>query len=168
MLPLIIKSSGHSLNILKIPTLLDNKKEVSDSLDKAELLNKQFKSVFTIESDSNLSDKGPSPYPVIHSINITEEGVYKLISTLNIHKACRPDQINAIFLKETSFVITPLLTKLFQMSIDSGEIPEDWKTAHVSPIFKKDDPKCPSNYQPISLTSITCKMLEHILASHII
>ena len=41
---------------------------------------------------------------------ITEEGVFSLLSTLNIHKACGPDLVNAIFLKQTSLVIIfPLL-----------------------------------------------------------
>ena len=45
--------------------------------------------------------------------------------------ACGPDQINAIFLRQTSLVITPLITNLFEMSLDSGDIPNNWKTAYV-------------------------------------
>ena len=151
-----------------IPTLLDKGDEVSDNLDKAEVLNRHFRSVFTEEPIALvLPDKGPSPHPDIHHFIIDEDGVFKLISTLNIHKACGPDQINAIFLRQTSSIITPLITKLFQMSVDSGKIPNDWRTAYISPIFKKGDPKIASNYRPVSLTSITCKILEHILASNI-
>jgi len=83
-------------------------------LDKAELLSKQFKSVLTQEPNSSLPNKGPSPHPNIHPFDITEERVYILVSTLNIHKACGPDQI-----------VTPLLTKLFQLSINTGVIPND-------------------------------------------
>ena len=152
-----------------IPTLLDNGAEVSDNMGKTEVLNRQFKSVFTEEPvTSDLPNKVPSPYPDICHFTIVEEGVLHLLSTLNIHKACGPDQINAIFLKQTSTVITPLITKLFQMSLYSGEIPDDWKTACVSSIFKKGDPKIAGNYRPVSLTSITCKLLEHILASNIL
>jgi len=62
-------------------------------------MSKQFKSVFSQEPNSSLPDKGPSPHPNIHIFDVTEKGVYKFVSTLNIHKACGPDQINAIFLK---------------------------------------------------------------------
>lgn len=81
-----------------------------------------------------------TPYPDICHFTIAEEGVLHLLSTLNIHKAYGPDQINAIFLKQTSIVITPPITKLFQMSLHSGEILDNWKTSYVSPIFKKGDP----------------------------
>ena len=125
---------------------MDNGAEVSDNMGKTEVLNRQCKSVFTEEPvTSDLPNKGPSPYPDICHFTIVEEGVLHLLSTLNIHKACGPDQINAIFLKQTSTVITSLITKLFQMSLYSGEIPDDWKTAYVSPIFKKGDPKIAGN-----------------------
>ena len=98
-----------------VATLLYNGVEVSDSLGKAEVLNRQFRSAFTKEPTTLIfPDKGPSPHPSIHHFTITEEGVSDLLSTLNIHKACTcgPDQINAIFLRQTSLVITPLITKL--------------------------------------------------------
>ena len=63
--------------------------------------------------------------------------------------------------------LAPALALLFQLSIDLGEIPEDWRQALVVPIFKKGDKHQSSNYRPVSLTSITCKLLEHILHSNI-
>ena len=45
-------------------------------------------------------------------------------------------------------------------------IPQEWKSAFVTPIFKKEKDD-PSNYRPVSLTSIVCKTLEHILVSQI-
>ena len=47
-------------------------------------------------------------------------------------------------------------------------MPEDWKKAHLAPIFKKGHPKKAANYRPISLISITCKLLEHIIHSNIL
>ena len=54
---------------------------------------------------------------------------------------------------------------LFQQSIDQGTVAEDWKTANVAPIFKKGDRGLASNYRPVSLTCISCKVLEHIIVS---
>jgi hypothetical protein len=45
--------------------------------------------------------------------------------------------------------------------------PEDWKLANVSPIFKKGDKSKPANYRPVSLTSVCCKVIEHIIHSHL-
>jgi hypothetical protein len=36
-------------------------------------------------------------------------------------------------------IITPILTKNYQQSINTGQIPEDWKNANIVPIFKKGD-----------------------------
>ncbi len=52
--------------------------------------------------------------------------------------------------------------KLYNVCLEDGYIPTDWKTAHVIPIHKKGDPQLPSNYRPISLTSMFCKVLEKI------
>ena len=70
-----------------------------------------------------------------------KKGFFNLLSTSNIHKACGPDLVNVIFLKQTCLVIAPFITTLFQISLDSGDIPTDWKAAYISPIYKKGDPR---------------------------
>jgi len=55
------------------------------------------------------------------------------------------------------------LKVLFETSILAKQLPEDWCTANVVPVFKKGDRKYPVNYRPISLTSIVCKLLESIV-----
>ena len=54
-----------------------------------------------------------------------------------------------------------------QQSLTVGTLPSVWKHAYVSPIFKKGNKSDPKNYQPVSLTSLICKMMEHILVSQI-
>jgi len=60
-----------------------------------------------------------------------------------------------------------MLAPIFQYSLDSGRLPSIWKTANISPVFKKGNKALPENYRPVSLTCITCKLLEHIVLSHI-
>ena len=60
---------------------------------KAELLNKQFKSVFTIEPAGDFPNKGPSPYPTMPDITITSQGIENLLNGLKTHKASGPDAI---------------------------------------------------------------------------
>ena len=51
--------------------------------------------------------------------------------------------------------------------MDTGNVPDDWRKANITPTFKKGDRNQPSNNQPITLTSIVSKIFEHIFFSHI-
>ena len=52
--------------------------------------------------------------------------------------------------------------------MSSGEVPTDWKLAHVTPVFKKGSRTLAENYRPFSLTSIVCKILESIICEVVI
>ena len=103
----------------------------------------------------------------MRSFTINKKGVLKLLKDLNPHKAQVPDAIPSCFLKECSDGIAPALTLVYQASIQQGTIPDDWKKALVTPIFKKGDKSDPANYRPISFTSICCKTMEHIIHSQL-
>ena len=140
----------------------------SDSTTKANLLNDQFVSVFTHEDSANLPNLGPSPHPEVPLFDVDCDGVQKLLSKIKPHTAAGPDGLPAYLLKEGASELAPVFTLLFQSTLHQGKIPHDWKSAHVTPIFKKGDNHIPSNYRPISLTSIVCKTIEHIIHSQII
>ena len=84
-----------------------------------------------------------------------------------MYKAPGPDEIPSRFLKEYADTIAPILTKIFQRSLNLGVITEEWKKAKVTPFFEKGNRNDPCNYTPISLTCIACKILEHIVCSTI-
>jgi hypothetical protein len=140
---------------------------ISDTPGKADALNKQFQSVFTNEPAGDIPDKGPSPHPTLSDITVTTSGISKLLHNLNPHKAAGPDQIRPNVLKQLKDQIAPVLSIIFQKSLDSGSLPDDWKHAYVAPIFKKGEKYKTSNYRPVSLTCICCKLLEHIVVSHV-
>ena len=100
-------------------------------------------------------------------IEVSEKGVLKLLQNLRQNKATGPDSIPAYILKIGAKELSPILTKIFQWSLDAGQVPSYWKDAMMVPIFKKGDKHQPANYRPISLTSITCKVLEHIIHSSV-
>ena len=52
---------------------------------------------------------------------------------------------------------------IYNRSMTSGDVPEDWRVANVVPIFKKGTKNLPENYRPVSLTSIPCKIMESII-----
>ena len=65
--------------------------------------------------------------------------------------------------KEPRTQILQPLTKIFNHSVKLGKVPKDWKLANVTPIYKKGDKKVTLNYRPISLTSVTSKIIEKII-----
>ena len=83
-------------------------------------------------------------------------------------KAAGPDRLKPILLKELCEEIAPIIQVIFERSIQTGKLPTEWCRAQVSPIFKKGDKTSAANYRPISLTCILCKVLEHIMASHLV
>ena len=140
----------------------------SDNKSKAEILNEQFQSVFTKENLNNCPNKGNSPYQAMSDIKINCKGVTKLLKNQNIHKTTGPDSIPSFILKSAADQLVLILTDIFQTTIDTGEVPQDWRDANIVPLFKKDERYLASNYSPVSLTSITCIILEHIVHSNII
>ena len=111
---------------------------------------------------------GDTTAPTIGDLKITTKGVEKQLSTLNINKASGPDQIPNIFLKQTAKESASVLAALFTQSLQTGNLPDDWLSANVSPIFKKDDRGLASNYRPVTLTCVCCKLMEHILVRHML
>ena len=150
-----------------VSTLKIDRKIIFDSRGKANAFNDQFRSVFTCENSSNIPDLGESSVPSMAPIKVTNDGVLKLLQSLNIKKATGPDSLPARILREFATEIAPILTVIFQQSLDTGIVPADWRLANISPIYKKGDRSVPSNYRPVSITSICCKLLEHIIFSNV-
>ena len=122
-----------------VASLKDQGKIHADPVDKGNILNRQYESVFTKRKDEDTPVLQGNPYPEMPNIMISQEGVLKLLKKINPHKASGPDMIPARILKNLSDVIAPILTIIFQRTLTLGEVPEDWKSANVTPIFKKGD-----------------------------
>jgi Reverse transcriptase (RNA-dependent DNA polymerase) len=59
------------------------------------------------------------------------------------------------------------LSQMFTSFMSVGSIPSAWKTAVVTPVFKKGASSDPSNYRPISQTSVFCKLMERVMTADI-
>ena len=125
---------------------------MTEPTEKAEVLNKQFQSVFSTPTEEPLPYTDESDMP---SITVAAEGVRAQLQRLNPYKAVGPDNISPRVLKELANVLSQPLAALFQKSLDNAIVPEDWKRARVTPLYKKGDKYLPSNYRPISLTCVT-------------
>jgi hypothetical protein len=104
----------------------------------------------------------------LDKITINEMLVLRKLSELNVSKSMGPDSLHPKLLFELKLELVKPLTRLFNLSIESGKIPHDWKDANVTPIFKKGGRDKPENYRPISLTSIVGKLLESIVKDFLV
>jgi Reverse transcriptase (RNA-dependent DNA polymerase) len=86
--------------------------------------------------------------------------VLKHIQQLKSNSSGGPDRLPASFFKSTGVSIALPLSIIFNVSLQTGDLPDVWKLASVVPVFKKGSPSNPSNYRPISLTCIACKLME--------
>ena len=149
-----------------IAPLKVNGKLFTEPKARAEVLNDQFQSVFTRETPPNLTPPRQQS-PTMPDIEISVEGVLKLLKNLKPNKASGPDNIGPRVLKELADIIADPLTRIFRRSLRDGQVPRDWKHARVAPIFKKGQKYDPANYRPISLTCVTSKLMEHIICSNL-
>ena len=149
----------------EISALIDVNGEIKhDERDLANICNSYFHSAFNRPiAGEELPEMDTICETNIEVIEITPSIVAKKLEKLNKFKSSGPDSIHPHFLKETAYSVSVPLSMIFQESLRKGETPLDWRSANVTPIFKKGDRTDPANYRPVSLTSQVCKVLESIV-----
>ena len=125
--------------VLEICQIKTSRKEetnlISDSKGKAELLLNQFKSIFTKPINNDLPSTRIQSKNNIRQIIIDQKGLEKLLTNINLSKASGPDNIPNRILKECAIHLAPILKTILQYSLDTGELPKDWRDANISSIF---------------------------------
>ena len=91
----------------------------------------------------------------------------EFVKNLKANKGFKPDNVSPKFLKDSSCVIAPTLTNIFNQSLKTGKFPDEWALARVSPIFKTDLKTELGNYRPISVLSTVSKVFERIMYEQI-
>ena len=148
-----------------VPSLLEGDCLVTDSKDKATLLNDYF-------SSQSILPNSDAPLPnliefqnakTLSVVSTTENEVFDLLKSVDISKACGVDGIGNSLLKISAVGISSSLSRFFNISLAKGFFPAAWKLANVVPIFKKDNRQLKSNYRPVSLLTSLSKIYEKIV-----
>ena len=145
---------------------------ISNGFQMAEVLNEYFSSIFTTEDISSL----PVPFTKfegnkskqIGQLFVTPEMITKKNKKMKDNKSPGVDGIPPKLLKEIVEQISTLLAKVFNLSLEEGIVPSEWKEANITPLFKKGSRNKPENYRPVSLTSVVCKLLETLIRYHMV
>ena len=99
----------------------------------------------------------------IGSFDIGCNTVFDLLNNLDPNKSSGCDMVHSFVLKHTARSMSIPLTILFKLSLHSDSIPSHWSLANITPLHKNGSRSDPSNYRPISLTSVTCKLMEKLV-----
>ena len=149
----------------EISALIDPNREMKhDEREMANICNNYFHSAFNKPiAGEELPHMDDVCEVNIENIDVTPEMVAKKLEKLNKFKSSGPDNMHPHLLKEAAISMSVPLSMIFRESLRTGETPTDWRSANVTPIFKKGDRTDPANYRPVSLTSQVCKVLETIV-----
>ena len=110
---------------------------ITDSLSKAEILNSQFKSVFTPQSGNTFPQLPGTQFLQIKPLHISENGVFMLLDRIDVSKSAGPGKLPGRLLQRLAKEVTPVVHFIFTQSLCTGELPTEWTQANVAPIFKK-------------------------------
>ena len=91
---------------------------------------------------------------------VSEIYILKLLKKLRRNKAAGLDNLPPNMLKDCAVYIYKPLTYIINLSLKTCAVPEMWKKAKVSPIFKAGNASDPENFRPISILPVLSKILE--------
>ena len=101
---------------------------------------------------------------------ITENEITEMINKCQNNKASSPaDEICNEYLKTTKNTFISLYTKLFNIILDTGIVPDAWTAGYLIPIYKGKGPlNDPSNYRPITILSCLGKLFTSVLNNRLV
>ena len=145
-----------------IPTLVENDVEIDDDQGKADLFADGFMNVYK-EKKLFTGPYEPTD-PLTHrmpdfTFSVTK--TKKAIKNMKTNSAPGVDGIGAKFYKLAIDIVAEPLTRLFQISYDTGIVPEEWKESMITALYKNKGPRSSkSSYRPISLLLVSFKLME--------
>ena len=94
----------------------------------------------------------------------TTEQTMAAVKQLKASKALGPDKISNLHLKHLGPLALGYLTKIFDLSIATSQIPDIWKSSTIIPLLKPNKPaEESSSYRPVSLLCPGIKLMERLL-----
>ena len=145
--------------------IADNGDVLVDDRQKADAFNTYYASVGVIDNNVTPHIARVLELTVgIENIYISESDVLFAISRLKNNLSSGPDGFPPAFFLRLKHSLAAPLCALFTQLLSVAAVPDEWKTAIITPVFKKGDAASVSNYRPISLTCVLSKIMERIIS----
>ena len=101
---------------------------------------------------------------ILEGFQITPDEVCNILSAIDSDTSVGMDGMHPRLLKNLAADLALPLAKIFNASLSQEELPQEWLTAMVVPIYTDKSRFDPLNYRPVSLTSLVCKTIERSIA----
>ena len=158
-----LKSINKSPDLPKV--LINGGRSASNIEDKVKLLNDFFHSVYTPKHSFSIEDIN-SMNPTLTNFCISKQKINQIQSVLDITKTRGPNVFPPIFYQKTAKPMTDVLYLVCKNIERLRKIPDQWKIASVTTIYKKGDRRLVTNYRPVSLLNFDSKIFEmHVRAT---
>ena len=151
-----------------------NGKSIAGDKDIANEFNKHFSEIgkkLAKEIPHNDIDHLSYVTPVSNSFtfkNISKEELSYGISSMKTSKSAGIDKILIRLMQGAGSTILESLHYIFNLSLNTGVFPNDWKIARVTPIYKSEDKTDCGNYRPISIISNVAKVFEKVIYNQLL
>ena len=134
------------------------------------ILQKQYQKAFSnpenVNPDNIPDEKGHTEE--LSDITFSVDDVLSAIKETGRFSAPGPDKFPALILRECKDALAPTIAKLWQLSFDTSDIAEMFRSQSIIPIFKKGSKAVAANYRPVSLTSHLIKLCERIMRNQMV
>ena len=93
--------------------------------------------------------------------------IRKRLAATGINKSVRPGGVPGKILKLGEEAMIPYLARLLDVTVNRDTTPGDCKRAIVVPLYMRADGSAVTSCRPVSLTSVVCKKMEHVIAGYL-
>ena len=97
-----------------------------------------------------------------NQVNVSETKVLEILSKFETSKACGPDNIGNLVLKNQPALSKSLL-RVFEAALSKGYFPSFWKISEIIPIFRDEDRADVKQYRLLSLLCSTSNFFEKVI-----
>ena len=142
---------------------------MSSASDKAKLFAENFSENFNLDDSGIILPDFFLTNLKLRNISVTLKAVKKVIMDLHVLKACGPDCILVVVLKNCEPELSYILAEPFNKCLKESCFPDCWKVSSVVPAFKNTGERSTAKkYRPVSLLSVVSKVFEKLVNNRIV